>query len=91
MQPDKNKTISQSIYMLAEYVAIASGFLIFIRLAGTLTPVDFATWEWLQVWLGLCLLLPRNGLDLVAIRSAYRHPKHLREWTAIVLFTRLLP
>ncbi|MFM7592232.1 MAG: hypothetical protein ACKO85_10600, partial [Isosphaeraceae bacterium] len=90
MKPDKNKTFSQSIYMLAEYASIASGFLIFIQLAGTLIPVDFASWEWLQVWLGLCLLLPRNGLDIVAIRSAYRHQKHLREWTAIVLITRLL-
>ncbi|MFM7130462.1 MAG: hypothetical protein ACKO0V_14005, partial [bacterium] len=87
---DKNKTFSQSIYLLAEYASIASGFLIFIQLAGTLIPVDFASWEWLQVWLGLCLLLPRNGLDIVAIRSAYRHQKHLREWTAIVLITRLL-
>ena len=90
MQFARNDRLSQSIYLLAEYAAIASGFLIFIRLAGTLKPADFAGWEWLQVWLGLCLLLPRNGLDLVAIRTAYRHQAHLREWTAIVLLTRIL-
>jgi hypothetical protein len=81
---------SKVLLLLAEYGSIASGFCIFAILLKNLSSAEFASWEWLQVWLGLCLLLPRNGLDLVATRSAYRHPTHLSEWMAILILIRFL-
>lgn len=48
----------------------------------------YVYWEWLSVWFGICLLIPRNGLEIIALRSAIRHPSHLREWTAVVLLVR---
>ena len=48
----------------------------------------YAEWEWLSVWFGICLLIPRNGLEIIALRAAIRHPSHLREWTAVVLLVR---
>ena len=83
-------SLSKKLLLLAEYSSIASGFCIFLILLKNMKSAEFAEWEWLQVWLGLCLLLPRNGLDLVAIRSAYRQPALLREWSAIVIFVRLI-
>lgn len=88
IQSTSHSIFTNGIFLLAEYGAVLSGFLIFIQLATSLSPGEFAQWEWLHVWLGLCLLLPRNGLDIVAIRSMFRHPSHLSEWSMIVIGTR---
>jgi len=74
--------------LIADAISIVAGFVVFRALCSSWPAHVFAGWEWLRVALGLCLLLPRNGLDIVAQRSAVRHPGHLREWTAIGLIVR---
>ncbi|MBI1322223.1 hypothetical protein GC170_03410 [bacterium] len=73
----------------ADALSILAGFVVFRALCSNWPAPVFARWEWLRVVLGLCLLLPRNGLDVVAQRCAVRHPGHLREWTAISLICRV--
>lgn len=90
MQDRFRRFISSGIPVLwvAEYGGIIIQFLIFRRLYSKLAPIEFAQWEWLQIWLGILLLIPRNGLDIIAIRTANRHPRRIREWTAIVILIR---
>lgn len=74
--------------LVADALSIVAGFVVFRALCSNWPAPVFARWEWLRVVLGLCLLLPRNGLDVVALRCAVRHPGHVREWTAISLICR---
>jgi hypothetical protein len=72
----------------ADLFSLFANLLIFRSLYLTWDLKSYSDWEWLSVWLGICLLIPRNGLEIVALRAAIRHPLHLREWTAIVLVIR---
>lgn len=88
-----NQTFHQpGLFMLwfAEYGGVLIQFFIFQKLFQSLDSTSFGQWEWLQIWYGLLLLLPRNGLDIIAIRSANRYPMRLREWTALVLIVRCI-
>lgn len=75
--------------VVADLVSILAGFVVFRSLCSHWRPEVFARWEWLRLVLGLCLLLPRNGFDILAQRCAVRHPGHVREWTALSLVVRL--
>jgi len=75
--------------IVADLVSILAGFMVFRTLCTKWQPEAFARWEWLRVVLGLCLLLPRNGFEILAQRCAVRHPKSVREWTALNLLVRL--
>jgi O-antigen/teichoic acid export membrane protein len=80
--------IAISLLWLSEHAGIILQFFIFSTLLKNLSRLDFARWESLQIYFGLFLLIPRNGLDIVAIRSANRHSNRMREWTGIVLLCR---
>ncbi len=85
---DKPRWPAKSLFF-ADLISIVAGFVVFRALCTQWQPEAFARWEWLRVVLGLCLLLPRNGFEILAQRCAIRHPKHVREWTALNLVVRL--
>lgn len=76
------------LILLGELVSLGLNICLFHLLFNSLGPLEFAHWEWLTLLLGLCLLLPRNGLDIVALRSAARFPTHLGAWVGVVLAVR---
>lgn len=75
--------------LLGDFISLGLNLGLFRFLFEQLGRNDFAAWEWLTLLLGLCLLVPRNGLDIIAIRSSVRHPGHLRIWVASVLLVRV--
>ena len=84
------KLFSTFSLILADLFSLLINILIIRTLFTSWNIQTFSEWEWLCAWLGICMLIPRNGLEIVAIRSAIRHSRHLREWSAIVIISRLL-
>lgn len=84
------KLFSTFSLILADLFSLLINILIIRTLVTSWNIQTFSEWEWLCAWLGICMLIPRNGLEIVAIRSAIRHSRHLREWSAIVIISRLL-
>jgi O-antigen/teichoic acid export membrane protein len=75
--------------LIADLVSLAAGFWLFRTLCSHWSAEVFGRWEWWRILLGICLLLPRNGLDILAQRCSVRHRVHIREWTAIILLVRV--
>lgn len=73
---------------LADAASLVAGLVVFRANCVRWSPEEFAGWEWLRVWLGLCMLIPRNGLDVVAQRCAVLRPRQLRLWTGVLLAVR---
>ena len=76
--------------LLGDFISLVLNIGVFHFLYAHFGPANFAVWEWNTLLLGLCLLLPRNGLDIIAFRSSVRHPSHLGHWVGLTLFVRAL-
>lgn len=86
----RNLKIPAVSLFLGDFTSLFLNLLVFRSLLTILPANRFADWEWLVIWLGLCLLLPRNGLEIVAQRSSIRSRRLMRPWLTMVLLTRVL-